>query len=52
MHWIYRVHKFGTDQTSSAIAEQLNILGAQGWELVTVAGSHPHGQHLLFKRPA
>ena len=51
MRWIYRVHKFGTDQTSSAIAEQLNILGAQGWELVSVAHALPGGHHYAyFKR--
>ena len=51
MRWIYRVHKFGTEQTSAAIAEQLNILGAQGWELVSVAHALPGGHHYAyFKR--
>ena len=36
----------------AALQETMNRHGAQGWELVAVAGSHPHGQHLLFKRPA
>jgi hypothetical protein len=36
---------------AGALAEILNRHGAQGWELVGVAGAPPHAQHLLFKRP-
>lgn len=37
---------------AAAFAELLNRHGALGWELVAVAGHPPHGQQLLFKRPA
>lgn len=37
---------------SEAFSDLLNKHGAQGWELVGVAGHPPHAQHLLFKRPA
>jgi hypothetical protein len=37
---------------AEVLAELMNRHGAQGWELVGVAGAPPHAQHLLFKRPA
>lgn len=37
---------------ADALTELMNKYGAQGWELVCVAGQPPHAQHLLFKRPA
>lgn len=37
---------------AGTFAEILNKHGAQGWELVAVAGAPPHAQHLLFKRPS
>jgi hypothetical protein len=45
--WHYRVEALGALET----AGELEVLGAEGWELVTVVGD-PGALRGIFKRPA
>ena len=49
--WEYRIVE-NTDAMYSEIAEMLNDLGSQGWELVSVRGKkHGKLKVFYFKRP-
>ena len=49
--WEYRIVK-NTDAMYSEIADMLNDLGSQGWELVSVNGKKPGKLKVFyFKRP-
>ncbi len=49
--WEYRIVE-NTDAMYSEIAEMLNDLGSQGWELVSVRGKKPGKLKVFyFKRP-
>ena len=49
--WQYNVLwvRNSVDWQEGYVATQLNLLGEQGWEVVSASG--PSGQYVLLKRP-